>query len=219
MKSSKYSFLFSYVDMLYAILLAIFSLFMLSFLLITVHKNETGKVDTDAQLQIVMSWGPDGVANDIDLWVKPPPPDAPVGYSHMQNSYMYLARDDLGKSNDFAVINGQHVVIPGHTEVTSIRGMTPGHYVANAEFFADHATDDSGDMLPGDVSVTIKLIQLNPYAVLGSSTFVLHKQNDQYTGLSFDITPQGGVINVDTKTQDPFITGPAAGAASGGPPE
>jgi hypothetical protein len=142
-KGGKYSFLFSYVDMLYAMLMAVFALFMLSFLLINIQKvnKNTGKVDTDAQIQVVMTWKPDGYANDIDLWVKPPT-GIPIGYSHLQNTYMYLNRDDLGKANDVAVINGKLVPILGHREVTSIRKCVPGDYVVNAQFYAIHVDFD-----------------------------------------------------------------------------
>lgn len=206
----KYSFLFSYVDMLYAILMAVFVLFMLSFLLINVNKvnKNTGKVDTDAQIEVVMSWKPDAIANDIDLWVKPPDGTVPIGYSHKENTYMYLDRDDLGQANDYAMINGKKEVINGHTEVTSIRKCVPGVYVVNAQFYAIHIEfDPAHPEVDLPTPVTVKLIQVNPYKVLASESFVLQKQGDQRTAFSFTCDADGKVSNVDTTKQVPFVFG------------
>lgn len=204
-KTHRYNFLLSFVDMLFAMLLAFALLFYLAFLLINTKKH-TGKVDTDAQDQIVMTWTPDLVANDIDLWVKPPS-GPPIGYSHLQNTYMYLARDDLGNANDLAIINGKSVPIPGHREVTSIRKLVDGHYVVNAEFFAIHVPyDPSGPNLDVATPIKIQLIQVNPYAVLATSSFVLKHQGDQHTAFSFDVV-KGVITNINTINQDPFVFG------------
>lgn len=194
--------------MLYAMLMAVFSLFILSFLLINVQKDNknTGKIDTDAQIQVVMTWKPDGVANDIDLWVKPPDGTVPIGYSHLQNTYMYLDRDDLGQANDFAMINGKKVIIDGHTEVTSIRRCVPGDYAVNAHFYAVHMdlTSTTQDVT---TPVTVKLIQINPFKILASETFMLQKQGDQHTAFSFTCNVDGRVIDIDTTKQIPFVYG------------
>jgi len=207
---TKYSFLLSYVDMLYAVLASIFSLFLLSFILLNVKKHNTGKVDTDAQLEIVMTWKPDGVANDIDLWCEPPT-GVPIGWTLMQNSYMNLNRDDLGDTNDYAIINGKRVEIPGHREVVSIRKKVPGHYVVNAQFYADHTDRSTGKQLSGNVPVTINLTQVNPeYKVIVSQSFVLYRQGDEYTAFAFDIESDGTVDHVNTTEQVPFVLGVGA---------
>lgn len=204
---SKYGFLLSYVDMLYAVLCSILVLFILSFLLINVESKKTGKVDTDAQIEIVMTWQPDGVANDIDLWVKTPT-GVPIGYSHLQNTYMYLSRDDLGEANDYAIINGKRQIIKGHVEVASIRKPEPGHYVVNAQFYAIHVEFDPSHPDVGLATpVTVKLIQVNPYKELASESFVLNKQGDQHTAFSFDADADGNITNVDTTKQVPFVFG------------
>ena len=215
--TSKYSFLFSYVDMLSAILMAIFVLFMLSFLLINVQKvnKDTGKVDTDAQIQVVMTWKPDGIANDIDLWVKPPT-GVPIGYSHLLNTYMYLSRDDLGEANDYAIVNGKRVPIPGHVEVTSIRRCEAGNYVVNAHFYAIHAMGDG--TIDVTTPVTVKLIQINPYRLLASESFELHQQGEQHTAFSFTCDESGKVTDVDTTKQVPFVYGKSDDGSSNSAP-
>lgn len=203
----KFGFLLSYVDMLYAVLTSILVLFILTVLLINVHKNEkpTGKVDTDAQVQIVMTWKPDGVANDIDLWVQPPTGEFPVGYSHPQNTYMNLNRDDLGKANDFAIVNGQRELILGHREVIDIRKKVPGHYVVNAEFYAIHNDGDAQDATD-PTEVTVQLIQVNPeFKVLTSQTFILKHQDDEHTAFQFDIEQDGTIDNIVTAEEVPFV--------------
>lgn len=200
--NNKYSFLLSYVDMLYAVLLSIFSLFILSFVLISTDQNK-GKIDTKAELQIIMTWSPDNDINDIDLWCLPPDGHA-ISYLNRENSYMNLERDDLGYINNHAVINGVDTQIPGHREVISIRKRVPGHYVVNSEFFREYVNPTTGVALD-NVPVKVELIEVNPtYQVVASESFILQKTNDEHTAFSFDIENDGSVDHVTTE-QNLFI--------------
>jgi len=191
--------------MLYAMLMAVFVLFILSFLMINIQQENknTSKVDTDAQIQIVMTWKPDGIANDIDLWVKPPDGVA-IGYSYKENTYMNLERDDLGEANDFAIINGKKVVIEGHTEVMAMRKCVPGEYIVNAQFYAIHLENPSS-LVP--TTVNVKLIQINPYKIFASEDFVLENQGSQHTAFSFTCGADEKIEEVNTNQQIPFVVG------------
>jgi hypothetical protein len=58
--------------------------------------------------------------------------------------------------------------------------------------------------------VTVTLIQINPYKLLASESFVLEKQGDQHTAFSFTCDNDGKITNVDTTKQIPFVFGGAS---------
>jgi len=202
MNNGKYSVLLSYVDMLFAMLAAVFVLFIMSFLLINTKKDQH-KVDPKAEIQVIMSW-PDHSAHDIDLWILTPEHDA-IGYRKRENGYVFLDHDDLGQQNDVVMVDGNPRVLYINQEVVSIRQRRPGRYVVNVEFYARHSDTLTNEVDRNPVPVTVQLTDLDPnYRPVYSRVVTLNEPNNEATAFQFDIEPDGSIDNITTDFH-PFV--------------
>ena len=199
-------YLLAYVDMLFAMLLGLFSIFILAFMLINPKATNQSKIDSRVQLQILMTWD-DHSPNDIDLWVLDPE-GSHIGYSNRENSYMSLDRDDLGQSNDYTVVDGKQVPIYVNREVTSIRVRHPGRYTVNAYFYSLHADIVTGQYKREPEEVKVELDNITPnYQILQTASIMLARPTDEATAFSFTIEQDGSVDKFTTDSV-PFITVP-----------
>lgn len=89
-------------------------------------------------LEITLHW-PDGHGADVDLWVKCPLDDKPVGYSNKTSGYCTLDRDDRGDMYDMTRFN---------YEIVRSRGTPAGTYTIDAHLFLAN-----GDPPPEPVEV------------------------------------------------------------------
>lgn len=85
---------------------------------------------------------PDGLATDIDLWVRGPDGES-IGYSNKHGEIFNLLRDDLGMAGDPMDLN---------YEFAFSRGTEPGQYAVNLHYFSG----DTG-MGPLDVQVAVSI--------------------------------------------------------------
>ena len=196
-------YLLAYVDMLFAMLLGLFSIFILSFMLIN-PKVDKGKIDSRVQLQILLTWD-DHSPNDIDLWVLCPD-GSKIGYNNRENTYMSLDRDDLGQANDYTVVDGVKTPVYVNREVVSIRARHPGRYTVNAYFYALHADLVTSKYKREPEEVKVELDSITPsYKILQATSLTLIQPNDEATAFSFTIEEDGSVDQFSTESK-PFIT-------------
>ncbi len=106
---------------------------------------KTEEVKSAGDMMVEIHW-PDKVDIDIDLWVKSPDDERPVGYSNRAGKTFNLLRDDLGKSNDTTDRN---------FEMAYARGLPEGEYVINLHYFADREPGGIHEV-PVDVVISTK---------------------------------------------------------------
>lgn len=113
-----------------------------------IQKKEEAKkedVKSAGDMMVEIHW-PDKVDVDIDLWVRSPDDERPVGYSNRAGKTFNLLRDDLGKSNDSTDRN---------FEMAYTRGLPAGEYVINLHYFMNR--DGSlQEGVPVDVVISTK---------------------------------------------------------------
>jgi len=225
------SFLLSFVDMLFAMLLCVSSLFILNFLLITVKNENQKKVDSKAEILITMTWD-DHSANDIDLWVLTPE-KTKIGFPNKQNTYMGLERDDLGLSNDTTyaattaiepdvypdpqdqqVVVSEDQLIYKNIETVAIRAKHPGRYVVNVMWYSTKPHPVTNKTKNENEQTEVQLMQLNPVVNIAAvAKPVLLSAQTEATAFSFDVLPDGSIANVSYE-QQPFIANPQVHGAS-----
>jgi hypothetical protein len=160
---------FTFIDMLFNLLIGFTFLFMLAFLLINpVAKKHVH--DPKAEYLIISSWDNMSKA-DIDLWVKDGN-GAIVSFRSKDYALMHLDRDDLGTRNDTYEIaptydellkNEEPKIKEIHyinREVLSLRSKKPRTYTATVHFYSNHGSEET-PLNPEEISV--ELIQINPY--------------------------------------------------------
>src|SRR5258705_1882521 len=92
-----------------------------------------GKVESKAEFIITMTW-PDDHPDDIDLYVEDPLGNI-VWYHVREGGFLVLDRDDRGSANNTLTVDGRKVTSPFRQDTISIRGIVPGEYVVNADYF------------------------------------------------------------------------------------
>lgn len=81
-------------------------------------KDNPDTLPPPGSLAMVAAW-PEGNI-DVDLWVKSPDDNLPVGYSRKDGTVCSLLRDDLGVTNDGSPLNA---------ETTFCRALPAGEYI------------------------------------------------------------------------------------------
>jgi hypothetical protein len=178
-----------FYDMLFNMLIAFVFCFIVALLAMNPKALKSGDIPSKAEFIITLSW-PDMNPNDIDTWVEDPAGHL-VWFNGRDAGLMHLDRDDRGLVNDTIVINGKQVINPLNQEVVTIRGIAPGEYTVNANYY------DTKDGLP--VNVTLSVMKVNPRAevVFYGQQTLAHK-GDEVTMVRFTVLPDGGVGNVNT---------------------
>jgi hypothetical protein len=196
----------SFVDMLFNALIVFAALFILTVVIINEPAKKTKTVDERAKILVTLTWNDDS-ADDMDLWLLTPEPKK-IGYNQSNGNLASLARDDVGKRNDFYE-DRDHVqhYIHLNKEVITIREKMPGHYEVNVMFYSRNEDPENGNRYShGPQEVTVQVIQIDPsYVEVATQSVMLNEEREQKTAVSFDIV-NGNVVNVDTITQDPFVT-------------
>ncbi len=204
---SKYGSNISFIDMLFALLLGVFAIFILTCIMIGTPKPMKNDSPNDkSQVMITMTWD-DQSANDIDMWVLTPEHNL-IGYANKENPYMALERDDTGLGSDTAIVNGQKVILRVNKEIIRMRQRRPGHYVVNGFYFAAHIDGEKNTLWTGALDIRFEIAEVNPvYNILFVRTITLPAPGAQGTAFEFDILPDGTVTNFEIGHNVPFIKG------------
>jgi hypothetical protein len=178
-----------FYDMLFNMLIAFVFCFIVALLAMNPKALKAGDIPSKAEYIINVSW-PDRNPNDIDTWVQDPGGNL-VWFRQREAGLMYLDRDDRGDANDAIVINGKRVTSPFRQEVVTVRGIVPGEFTVNVQYY------QSRDGQP--VEVTVSVIKVNPRAdVVFYGQLKLARQGDEATAARFTLLPDGSVVNVNT---------------------
>lgn len=173
-----------FTDLVFNTLLGITFLLIVTILFIN-PESKQGKINPKAEYIITVSW-PDWSPDDIDTWVESPRGDL-VWFRNPEAGLMHLDRDDRGMLNDFIVVNGEKVANPLNQEIVTIRGVIPGEYVVNVDYYA------SDDNKP--VPVQVKVEKVNPVLeVIYYGEVTLEHIADEKTMVRFKIAPDGSVL-------------------------
>ena len=112
---------------------------------------------------------------------------------------MHLDRDDRGSANNTIMVNGKKVVNPLRQEVTTIRSIVPGEYVANVHYYETKEAGAGESRVGQPVEATLTVIKVNPKAeVIFYGQTTLEGRGKEATMVRFTVDPNGGVSNVNT---------------------
>ncbi|MDE2371250.1 MAG: hypothetical protein KGN16_19935 [Burkholderiales bacterium] len=178
-----------FYDMLFNMLIAFVFCFIVALLAMNPKALKAGDVPSKAEYLINVNW-PDNNPDDIDTWVQDPAGNL-VWFRQREAGLMYLDRDDRGEATDSILVNGHRITSPFRQEVVAIRGIVPGEFTVNVQYY------ESRDHLP--VDVTISIVKVNPRAeVVYYGQLKLARQGDEATAARFTILPDGKVVNINT---------------------
>jgi hypothetical protein len=178
-----------FYDMLFNMLIAFVFCFIIALLAMNPKALKAGDIPAKAEFIITVSW-PDMNPDDIDTWVQDPAGRV-VWFRNREAGLMHLDRDDRGLTNDTIIVNGRQVVNPLNQEVVTLRGIAPGEYTVNVNYY------ESKDAKPVDVSVSV--VKVNPRAeVVYYGQVTLARKGDEATACRFTILPDGTIANVNT---------------------
>ena len=178
-----------FYDMLFNMLIAFVFCFIVALLAMNPKALKAGDIPSKAEFIVNVSW-PDGNPNDIDTWVQDPGGNL-VWFRAREAGLMHLDRDDRGLTNDTLVINGKQIVNPLNQEVVTLRGIEPGEFTVNVQYY------ESKNGQP--VEVTVSVIKVNPRAdVVFYGQLTLARKGDEATAARFTVLPDGSIGNVNT---------------------
>jgi hypothetical protein len=178
-----------FYDMLFNMLIAFVFCFIVALLAMNPKALKAGDIPSKAEYIITVGW-PDRNPNDIDTWVQDPGGNL-VWFRAREAGLMYLDRDDRGDANDAIVINGQRIQSPFRQEVVTVRGIVPGEFTVNVQYYQSRNGEP--------VDVTCSIIRVNPRAeVVFYGQLRLARQGDEATAARFTVQPDGSVVNVNT---------------------
>jgi len=176
-----------FTDLVFNTLLGITFLLIIAVMLVN-PEAKTGNVQLKAEYIVPMSWK-DNDPDDIDMWVEAP--DGKIAwFRNPEAGLMHLDRDDRGMLNDTLTINGKVVVNPLNQELVTIRGVLPGEFVVNVNYYASETN--------APVDVTVKVEKVNPILeIVYYGTVKLDKAGDEKTVVRFTIEPDGTIDRIN----------------------
>jgi hypothetical protein len=114
-----------------------------------------------------------------------------VWFRAREAGLMHLDRDDRGLTNDTIIVNGKEIINPLNTEVVTIRGIEPGEFTVNVQYYESKNNEP--------VEVTVSVIKVNPRAeVVFYGQVTLARKGDEATAARFTVLPDGSVTNANT---------------------
>ena len=178
-----------FYDMLFNILIAFVFCFIIALLAMNPKAKKSGDIPAKAEYIITVTW-PDNNPNDVDTWVEDPAGNR-VWFRQREGGLMHLDRDDRGSVGDTILVNGKAIVNPLNQEVVTIRGIAPGEYVVNVQYY------ESRDQKP--VEATVSVVKVNPVAtVVFYGAVELAAKGSERTAARFTLDAEGNVTNVNT---------------------
>ncbi len=160
-------------------------------------KANSDGVRLTAQKIITAEWPVDEFDADVDLWVIPPS-RKPVFFGSRQDTTVTLDQDNRGWIDSATVLpDGTPSILDRAKEMTSLRGLQPGHYDVGVNLYSWHPHGKQ-DIDHAPVPVHIEIVDLNP------STHVLFQKDVRFqidsetiNVVSFDLDTDGRVTFVD----------------------
>lgn len=194
--STRYGSNLSFNDVLFNALLGFVVLFVLALLLINPITKKSD-IPSKAEIMLTLEWDSE-VADDIDIWAHGPNMGAPISFQNKHSGYMHLDRDDLGRSSDVMMIDGEKTIIKINREVVTLRGIAPGDYYINIHVY--HKNKETGP-----TKYTITLLDVNPYKEVYVMQGELHNRGDIVRLPGFTLNEEGEIT--DIWTSDKIIVG------------
>ena len=194
--STRYGSNLSFNDVLFNALLGFVVLFVLALLLINPITKKSD-IPSKAEIMLTLEWDAE-VADDIDIWVLGPVMGAPISFQNKHSGYMHLDRDDLGRSSDVMMIDGEKVIIKINREVVTMRGIAAGDYYINIHVYHKNKTT-------GPTKYTVTLLDVNPYKEVYVMQGELHSRGDIVRLPGFTLNEKGEIT--DIWTSDKIIVG------------
>jgi hypothetical protein len=166
------------------------------------YKKATPSLNTIGVMCVELSWPERNI--DLDLWGHSPKDPDTVGYSNMHGNNLNLIRDVIGYSG-----NPTHQML----EMQCADQLTPGEYVFNVHYFANHESELASVTEPTDPRFTIEATMLvrirNPNSKGDIDSFMtkftLTKVKQEKTMLRFVVTSDGKVDHASINDRDIFI--------------
>ncbi|CAN7597272.1 hypothetical protein [Bosea sp. LjRoot237] len=160
-----------FFDFAMSVLFVFVALFMLS-TMDTPRPPQAGVLTPKAEFLIELTWD-DGSASDVDLYARGP--DGKVVYfGSRRTEVMFLDQDNTGNGNGG---------VADRREIVTVRAIEPGDYKFNVHAYR----------LSGPVSVKLRVLKLNPYAVVAERTVTLDTQGQERTLAAMTVRADGSV--------------------------
>jgi hypothetical protein len=194
--SARYGSNLSFNDVLFNVLLGFVVLFVLALLLINPITKKSD-IPAKAEIMIIVEWD-DESGDDIDTWVKGPLMGAPISFQNKHSGMMHLDRDDLGRSSDTMIIDGEKIVIKVNREVVTMRGIVAGDYYINIHVYNKATGSDV-------TKYTVTLLDVNPYKEVYVVQGEITKRGDIVRLPGFTLNEEGEIVKM--WTSDTIIVG------------
>ncbi|MFK8068857.1 MAG: hypothetical protein AB8D52_11470 [Gammaproteobacteria bacterium] len=176
-----------FTDLLFNALLGFTFLFIIAIMFMNPVAKK-GIIDPKAEYIITITW-PDNVPDDIDTWVEDPKGNL-IWFRNREAGLIHLDRDDRGVANDTITINGEEITNPLNQEVVTIRGVVPGEYVVNIQYYATETEQP--------VDVKVKLAKVNPaLEIVYYGSHILAVRGEEKTAVRFVIGSDGKVTDIN----------------------
>jgi hypothetical protein len=176
--------------MLFKALQVVAFLFFLALLAMN-PEAKSGKIESKAEFIITMGW-PDSHPDDIDLYVEDPLGNI-AWYHQREAGFLVLDRDDRGAMNDSVIVNGKKIASPIRQEIVSIRGIVPGEYTVNINYYVKYFPNTALAPVP----VMVKVEKLNPTVeIVYADTTMLEHVGQEKTAVRFRVAEDGSVTDI-----------------------
>ena len=191
MMNSKYTSTIAFIDLLFNMMLGFVFLFIISFLLINIPKQDE-KISPNVEFLIVMTWNGDQ-DNDLDIWVSGP--SGIVSFVIPQRGSLFLEKDDLGMRNDtYQLPNGDVKKVLINQEVVKVRGIEPGTYTVNVHYYSYGMSRE-----PVDSDVTVSVTKITPFDIVFEGTQKMTQRGQEVTFVNFRVDDKGLVTDINTR--------------------
>lgn len=191
MMNSKHTSTIAFIDLLFNMMLGFVFLFIISFLLINIPKQDE-KISPNVEFLIVMTWNGDQ-DNDLDIWVSGP--SGIVSFVIPQRGSLFLEKDDLGMRNDtYQLPNGDVKKVLINQEVVKVRGIEPGTYTVNVHYYSYGMSRE-----PVDSDVTVSVTKITPFDIVFEGTQKMTQRGQEVTFVNFRVDDKGLVTDINTR--------------------
>jgi hypothetical protein len=171
--------------MLFNVLIGFVFLFLLAFMMVN-PETKRADIPSKAEIIVLLEWDDESI-DDIDLWITGDMPK-PLSWQIKQSGYWHLDRDDLGQSNDTAVIDGETMILKYNKEVATMRGNMPGDFFINVHVYAKKEKNP--------VKFKVTLIDVNPYSEPLQINEIATEQAQVFVLPGFSVDGDGNITKV-----------------------
>jgi len=193
------------MDMLFNLLLAFIALFYITFIMISIAKQENKDAKSDNNILITMRWKTD---NDMDLWLKLPD-ERKVWYSNRDEPPAHLDVDVVAWRR-YKLPDGKDYEIKNNEEIITIRDILSGEYAVNVHYFSARNVDPAE---PIEVEVLVQDVKNKTIIYFGTKTITMKQPETHFVRFTIELMPGNTyqVKNVYTDRPTYFVGGPNMG--------